>query len=109
MKFSEFINEQNESFLSKTEQSKIQEYILDALKEFKISVRAIEFESRSIMVYYNFGEEAPKGYRTEREDIRNEIISEVKDIMKDVGYNDVMAANKLEAKNVGLVRFTIKK
>ena len=109
MKFSEFINEQSASFLSKEEQSTIQEYILDALKEFKISVRAIEFESRSIMVYYNFGEEAPKSYRTEREDIRNEIISEVKDIMKDVGYNDVMAANKLEAKNVGLVRFTIKK
>lgn len=109
MKFSEFINEQESSFLSKTEQSTIQEYILDALKEFKISVRAIEFESRSIMVYYNFGEEAPKGYRTEREDIRDEIISEVKDIIKDVGYSVNMAANKLEAENVGLVRFTLKK
>lgn len=59
MKFADFINEQTTSFLSKEEQSTIQEYILDALKEFKISVRAVEFESRSIMVYYNFGDEAP--------------------------------------------------
>lgn len=51
----------------------------------------------------------PKGYRTEREDIRSEIISEVKDIIKDVGYNVIVVANKLEAENVGIVRFTLKK
>lgn len=109
MKFADFINEQSTSVLSKEERSTIQEYILDALKEFKISVRAVEFESRSIMVYYNFGEEAPKGYRDDKEDISQEIVSEVKDILSDVDQEVSSVSKKTEAENVGLVRFTLKK
>lgn len=111
MKFADYLLNESKlepSVLPKDDQEKIKEYILDALKEFKVSVRQVEFESRSVVVYYNFGDEAPKGYRTDRNDIRTEITSEVKDIIKDVGYSVTSTVNKLEADNVGLVRFTLK-
>ena len=68
------------------EQPKYEGYIVDACKELKISIRAVVFETNGIVVHYNFGSEAPTGYRDDKNEIAKDVKSEVTDILDEAGF-----------------------
>lgn len=89
MKFEEYLNI-DEAKLSevvlfdKTLQAKLTEYIVDSCKEFKASIRAVEFEENAIQVHYNYGKEAPKDFISEKHEVSAIVIEETKSVLADM-------------------------
>lgn len=100
MKFKEFLNEANTLKLS--------EFIVDACREIKISIRSIECKEGILSVRYNYDKEAPTGFRTDKNDIVADIKSEVKDILgeQDIEIKQVLRSN--ESSGVALLQFVLK-
>src|SRR5574343_316661 len=79
------VRDRKESF-DKDFQHKIEGYIVDACREMKISIRAVEFEDNGVAVHYSYGKEAPQNFRDDKNELAKDIKSEVTDIFNEQGY-----------------------
>lgn len=73
--------------LDKELQHKIEGYIVDACREMKISIRAVEFVNEDknsvVVVHYNYGKEAPANYRDDKNELAKDIKEEVTSIIEE--------------------------
>ncbi len=108
MKFTDYINQLTESY-SADEKSELTEFIVDACKEMKISIRSVEFEENGISVHYNHDEQAPEGYRGVKNEVAADIKSEVTDILSEKGITVKSTLRSTVEKGVSTLTFITKK
>lgn len=89
--------------------NKLRDYIIDACKEMKISIRAVEFEDNSIQVHYNYASEAPEHYRNDKNELAKDIKEEVTDILKEQKFEVKTVLRSTLQEDVGTLTFIIKK
>lgn len=100
------VRDLKESF-DKDFQHKIEGYIVDACREMKISIRAVEFEDNSVTVHYSHGKEAPEGYRDDKNELAKDIKDEVKDIFDEQGHSIKGVLRSTVAEGVASITFFI--
>jgi hypothetical protein len=85
MRFAEFLLKES---VDKEHYEEIKQEIVDTLKKDKVSIRAVDFDSEpeAIVVYYNFGKQAPENYLDDKADIRKIILGKVKPLLIDAGF-----------------------
>lgn len=116
MKFNEFlhktIDERNLSevvLFDNDLQNKITEYILDACKEFKASIRSVEFEENAIHVHYNYGKESPKDFLDDKNEVYKVVKEEVTDVLKDLNIEIKNSMRSSVSEGVATITFFCKR
>ena len=95
-----------ESF-DKDFQHKIEGYIVDACREMKISIRAVEFEDNSLAVHYSYGKEAPQNFRSDKNELAKDIKDEVTDIFDEQGYKVKSVLRSTVSEGVATLTFFV--
>lgn len=92
---------------SKERLPQLQTKIVDSCREAKVSIRAVEQTKEALNVHYNYGNEAPEGYVSNK----NDVCKIVKDIVSDILYDYDTAFTPLRSNSseyVGIVTFVFK-
>lgn len=100
------VRDLKESF-DKDFQHKIEGYIVDACREMKISIRAVEFEDNSVAVHYSYGKEAPQNFRDDKNELAKDIRAEVTDIFDEQGYKIKTVLRSTVQDGVGTLTFFV--
>lgn len=100
------VRDLKESF-DKDFQHKIEGYIVDACREMKISIRAVEFEDNGVAVHYSYGKEAPQNFRDDKNELAKDIKSEVTDIFNEQGYKIKTVLRSTVQDGVGTLTFFV--
>lgn len=85
----------------------LQTQIVDSCREEKVSIRAVEQNKEALTVHYNYGNEAPEGYISNK----NDVFKIVKDVVSDILYDHDTAFTVLRSNSseyVGIVTFVFK-
>ena len=100
------VRDLKESF-DKDFQHKIEGYIVDACREMKISIRAVEFEDNGVVVHYSYGKEAPQNFRDDKNELAKDIRAEVTDIFDEQGYKIKTVLRSTVQDGVGTLTFFV--
>ena len=100
------VRDLKESF-DKDFQHKIEGYIVDACREMKISIRAVEFEDNGVAVHYSYGKEAPQNFRDDKNELAKDIRAEVTDIFDEQGYKIKTVLRSTVQDGVGTLTFFV--
>ncbi len=81
--------------------------IVDFCKDMNVSIRSVELEENNLFIHYNYGDEAPKKYISDKNEVAKVIKNIVADYLGDLDLQFMVKRSNVTT-NIGTLVYTLK-